>query len=349
MQARIKRIDIESFKKNASAITKADQVNPVLSFIKIEVKGDFCCMTKSNLKAFVMQTTPNDSEDCIFLVDENTLFSFTELSDAEFINFQISGLRITIEDGRHKTQSPTENSNMYPRLELEMIQKWHSISKGVLDAIGTCAEIVFDDEISGLRNSVFVGRGSVAGSDASVGYWKFFEEDLPTIVLRKQVAMSVSKLPACEYSNNSSYDLFKVNTTLFGFSKSEIQFVELPPKFELPEFEKGVSFYINKSLLIKWNTYCINTCKSKALEATWNANLYRLELKIIDSKYEVNTDSYLDIVDGSGNFKFNPETINRILKVLPSEQIHFYPGKKNDRYYMTDNNKTFMAAIMLIN
>jgi hypothetical protein len=46
--------------------------------------------------------------------------------------------------------------------------------------------------------------------------------------------------------------------------------------------------------------------------------------------------------------------MNTLLKVLPTEQIHFYPSTRIvngnvDRYYITDANKTFMSAIMLIN
>jgi hypothetical protein len=105
--------------------------------------------------------------------------------------------------------------------------------------------------------------------------------------------------------------------------------------------------------LIKWNTFCIKSTKSKILTATFKAEGNRLELELADVKYERDNNSYLDIIDGSGEFRFNPITLNSLLNVLPSEQIHFYPSKRRldsgqlDRYYITDSAKTFMSAIML--
>lgn len=344
MNARIKKDDLASFKTYASQIRKnTDQ--PITDYLKIEVIGDFISVTKTNYKAFAIQTTPNDSEDCCFLVDENILFNFVELSDSEFINFTITGIRITIFDDRNKAVSQTENVSMYPKVDVTN-KEWVTAPKYILDAVGICAQIVFDDEISGIKNSVFIGQKYVAGSDATIGYWQQIKEDLPNLVLRKEVAMAVSKLNGCDISSNDSYDLFKQGNVLFGFVKSVIGFVCLPPKFE--ETDRDLSFYINKSALIKWNSFCINSCKSKVLTAEFNADGNKLNLELIDSKYERNNNSYLDVANGSGSFTFNPVTLNTLLKVLPNEQLHFYPGRKNDRYYITDKDKTFMSAIMLI-
>jgi hypothetical protein len=350
MKARVRKAELESFKDHAAQIRKNNEL-PILEYLKIEVIGDFVHITKTNMKAFVIQTTVNDSEDCSFLVDENVLFNFIQLSDSEYINFEISGIRIKIYDDRHNAISQTDNVKTYPSVDITN-KEWVSVPKHVLDAVGVCAQIVFDDEISGLRNSVFIGDNYVAASDATVGYWQKHAEDLPKLVLRKEVAMAVSKLNGCEISSNESYDLFKSGNSLFGFSKSEIKYVNLPPLFLLPE--EKLSFYLNKSALVKWNTCCVNSCKSKVLTATFSAKSYRLELELIDAKYSRDYNSYLDIIDGEGFFKFNPLTLNTLLKVLPTEQIHFYPSKRIvngcvDRYYITDKDKTFMSAIMLIN
>jgi hypothetical protein len=350
MNARIRKEELQAFKTYASQIKKnTDQ--PITDYLKIEVVGDFVSVMKTNYKSFAIQTTPNDSEDCSFLVDENILFNFVELSESEFVNFTITGIRITIYDDRHKAVSQTESVTLYPKLDFTN-KEWVSVPKYVLDAIGICAQIVFDDEISGIKNSVLVGDKHVAGSDGSVGYWQQFKEDLPTLVLRKDVAMSVSKLNGCEISSNESYDLFKDGNVLFGFSKSEVKYMHMVPFFLVPD--EKLSFYLNKSSLVKWNTFCINSCKSKVLTATFKAKDFRLDLELVDSKYERDNNSYLDIVNGSGEFRFNPMTLNTLLKVLPTEQIHFYPSTRIvngnvDRYYITDASKTFMSAIMLIN
>lgn|ERR1044072_1097227 len=363
MKARIKKTDLVAFKIHASQISKSKEL-PILDYLKIEVIGDFVSITKTNLIAFAIQTTANDSEDCCFLVDENILFNFVELSDSEYINFVVTGLRVKISDDRHNTSSQTESTNIYPKFELKD-NKWVELDDSVLTAVGICAQIVFDDELTGLKNSVFIGDDAVAGSDATIGYWQKFNKELPKMVLRKNVAYSVSKLKSCSHSDNGQYNLFKSGDVLFGFSKSEVPYTYLLPFFKEPKPDAKASFYIHKQLLIKWNTFCINTCKSKSLTATFSANQHRLDLELIESKSEQNNSSYFDIVDGSGDFRFNPSTLNMLLKVLPIDHIHFYPsetyvlngsvvpketpGARVDRYYITDKDKTFMSAIMLIN
>jgi hypothetical protein len=343
MKARIKKEDLASFKTYASNIKRNGDI-PVLDHLKIEVAGDFVSITKTNLRAFAIQTTQNDSEDCSFLVDENVLFNFIELSDCEYINFDVKGTSILIYDDRNKTNCKTELVTIYPKVDVTH-KEWKPVSKSVLEAIGIAAQVVFDDEISGMKNSVFIGEKSVAGSDGGIAFWKEFpNEDIPKIVLRKDVAVSVSKLNGCEHSSSESYDLFKSGNALFGFVKSEIGFVNLPPVFG--KTDKPLSFNIFRSALVKWNTFCINTFKSKVLSATFKAEGSKLNLQLVDANYGRDSNSHIDIVDGTGEFKFNPSTLNMLLKVLPSDQLYFYPGP--NRYFITDCDKSFMSAIMLI-
>jgi hypothetical protein len=346
MKARIKKEDLVSFKIHASSIKRNPDL-AVLDHLKIEIIGDYVSIMKSNLRSFAIQTTPNDSEDGSFLVDENVLFNFIELSDSDYINFDVSGVRVIIYDERNKATSKTEPVTIYPKPDVTN-KEWQPINKLVLEAIGIAAQIVFDDEIQGMKNSVFIGEGAVAGSDGSIAFWRMFkkeeQEHLPRLVLRKEVAMSVSKLNGCEISENASYNLFKSGSVLFGFSKTEVPFVNLPPVFGNPT--GTLSFNIFKSALIKWNTFCINTFKSKVLSAEFTAEATKLNLELVDANYGRESKSHIDIVEGSGYFKFNPSTLNMLLKVLPSDNIYFYPGP--NRYYITDNDKSFMSAIMLI-
>jgi len=342
MQARIKRADIEAFKTNASQIPKHED-NPILQFIKVTIEGDFATLIKSNLDSFVVHTISNDSEDCSFLVDEKILFEFVELSSSEYIYFSIEENRIRIYDERYNTKSPTERAELFAQIDSNS-GEWTHIPKTALTAIGIVAEIVFGDEISGVRNTIFVGDGHVSGSDATIGYYQKFSETLPKLSLRKKVAISIAKMPKAEHSSNSSFDLFRDNHVLFGFRKSEINWFDLSKPFG--SISNDADFILNKHLLIKWNTYCINSCKSKSLTSEWKANGNRLDLILLDKGYSIDNDAYFDILNGSGEFVYNPETMNQILKVLPGDTIYFHSGQ--NRMYMTDLDRSYTAAIMLI-
>ena len=342
-EARILKSEIEVFKIYAQGI-KTDSINPILSFLKIEIEGDFGSIVKTNLKSFVSRTFSNDSEDCSFLIDEKILFNFLELVDGEYINFTIDGSRISLHDERNKTNSPSERVSMFPNIDY-IGSGWLEIPKTALDSIGIAGQIIFDEEITGPKSCVFVGEGAVAGSDATIGFIQKIKEDLPKLVLRKEVALAISKFNSCLCCTNNSYDLFKYNDILLGFSKTETPFFDLQKPFG--EIESPSDFFVYKSSFIKWNTYASNSCPSKILAATFKGNNDKLLLKVSDNKYEINTDSYLDILNGQGEFKFSPTIMNNLLKILPCEQVFFHPGK--NRYYLTDANKSFLAAIMLIN
>lgn len=346
MKARIKKDDLIQFKSFAKDII-ADKQLPITSFIKIDVSGDYVSLTKTNCKSFVIHTCINDSEDCSFLIDETTIFNFIELSESEYINFKIDGYKITITDERNTTKAQTDNSSLFPKFDLNSVNEWVLLPDSVLSAAGICSQVVLDQEIGGLSNSVFIGDNTVVGCDGSIAYWQKFEFEIPKIVLKKNVAYFISKLKECQVSYNDSYNLFKSGQFLFGFVKAEINYVEVVPRIGEPKEGLKQSFYLNKSSFIKWNTYCVNTCKSKMLSAEFSGCKDKLELSLTDSGYDQTHNGYIDIIEGEGYFKFNPETINKLLRVLPSEQIYFYPGSQ--RYFISDSNKTFMSAIMLIN
>lgn len=343
MQARLKRADIEAFKTNASQIPKHDD-NPILQFIRVVIEGDFATLTKSNLESFIIHTINNDSEDCSFLVDEKILFEFVQLSSSEYINFSVEKTRILIYDDRNHSESQTERAEMFPQIDLSN-EEWTPISKPALVAIGIAAEIVFGDEISGMRNTVFVGEGYVAGSDATIGFKQAFKEPLPKLSLRKKVAMAISKLNKAEHSFNKSFDLFKDNHVLFGFRKAEVNWFDLAKPFGEPT-NNAPDFILNKNLIVKWNTFCINSCKSKFLTAKWKAVDNRLDLVLIDEKYEISNKTHFDIINGNGEFVYSPETLNQLLKVLPCDTVYFYSGPF--RVFVTDIDRSFTAAIMLI-
>lgn len=343
MQARLRRREIEQFKPHASNI-KPSETNPIVDqFLKVGIVGDYASVTKSNLNAFAILTVPNDGEDCEFLIDQKILFDFCELSDKEFINFIIDGNNIKIWDGVHNTDCPTDRAIMFPSVDAELIGEWQAVSQPALDAIKIAAEIVFPDQISGARNTVFCGNGFVAGSDATIGYMQYITEPMPQMVLRKEVAQIVSKLAPCKYAQSKHHDLFLDGDLLVGFGKSEVNYIDMRPIFQ--NMPTGHAFSINKNLLIKWNNYVSG--KSKTLSAKWFVEGRKMALQLENSKVNYKTDSVYDVPeDCTSEFKFSPDTLNQLLKVLPCEVVHFVPGA--NRYYITDADRKFCAAIMLI-
>ena len=344
MQARIRKTELDAFRAQAANL-KVPSIIPILAFVKIEVKGDECSVTKNNNKAFVIRTFQNDSEDCSFLVDEVTLYNFLNFSDAEYINFQLNGNRVRIYDERSFVEGVTEKASLYGSLDLSN-KEWTALPKLALAAAGICSNLIFNGEIADPKSNVFIGKEHVAGTDGMVGYIQKIESGLPDIEipLRKEIALSISKMNECQYSSNSSYDLFKDQNTLYGFSKGETKFFNLVPLFQ--QIEQDLSFSIPKSIMTKFCSLCISSIqsKSKLPSATMKMNDGKLILSMEDS--EIKIESFLALNGSLETFKFNPESMKTLLESLPCEVAYFYPGIK--RYYITDLDKTFLSVIMQI-
>lgn len=342
MQARISKSNLDTFKIASSQI-KVNDILPILKYIKFEVKGDTCFITKNNHKAFVIHSFENDSEDCAFLVDENILNNFLSYSDGDFLDFKLEGNRIKISDTRSFVESPTERAIEFPTIDLTN-NDWKPIPKLATTTAGVCANLIFNGEVMDAKSFVFIGMGQVAGTDGAIGYSQPVAGDLPEIILRKDVATSVSKMASCEWSSNASYDFFKEPGMLYGFSKIEAGFFNLGPMFgAIPD---DLAFNIPKQLLIKFCNLCTSSITNKT-------SIVHSSIRTQDGKFimkmegsDITIESNLPITGTTRPFKFEPDKMRTLLDALPCDNVYFYPG--NHRYYITDIDRGFISVIMEI-
>lgn len=346
MQVRIRKEELEAFKLEASDVVSSKDNQPVLQFLRIQVDGDFATITKSNDRAFVHKTIPNDSEDCTFLVDEATVYDFMNACDGDYIQFESNGTRILISSGRAKIFSPTEQAHLYPTIDLSN-DNFVVLPKLACSTAGVCSKIVMNGELMNAQSHVFLGNNFVCGADGNIGYFQNIDEVMPKLVLRKEVAVCVSKIPNCLYGFNTSWDLFKAGQTLFGFKKSELKFFDpIEGIFRGKLDTLTADFSVNKNQILKFTALCIARAP-KTTAATFEViepNMLHMEL----CKNADEVDIHMDIpVKGiNGSFKFDPAVMTSILKAIPCDDIYFYEGQK--LYFLTDLDKSFTSIIMAI-
>lgn len=342
MQARVRKTELDAFKIQAANI-KTDTISPVLEFIKIEIKGDECMITKSNNKAFVIRTCQNDSDDCAFLVRENILNNFLIYSEAEFVNFTAENNRVKIYDDYSFLESPTERVAEFPKTDFSE-NEWIPLPKIALTSAGIASKLIFNGEISDPKSNVFIGLKAIAGTDGSAGFCQKVTTDLPEIILRKEVAEALSKMNSCEYSFNVSYDFFREPGTLFGFAKGETKFFNVVHLF--PPIETVANFVIIKQILTKFCSLCVSSIISKS---TLPAAIMRIEdgkIKLQSVDVDIKIETAINITGDSRSFKFNPAIMKTLLEAIPSETCYFHIGER--RYYITDSDRSFVGIIMEI-
>jgi hypothetical protein len=348
MQARIRKDELITFKAEASDIILGKESLPVLVFLRIQIEGDFATIIKSNMRSFIVKTIPNDSEDCLFLVHEQTLYDFLEAADTDFISFESIGTRILISSGRAKIYSPTEMPHIYPKIDIEN-SEWTLLPKTATSTAGICSKIILSTDLMvNAQSHVFIGKHFAAGADGSIGYYQAIAEQTPILCLRKEVAQCVSKMSNCQVSYNASYDLFKSGQTLFGFSKSEIGFFDaMGGLFKGKLDDKWPQFSCSKNNILRFTNLCIARAP-KANGATFEIkeenNLY-LELIVPEENLDIHLD--IQVKGKEAKFKFNPTLLANLLKVVPSEDVFFYPG--NHQYFISDLDRSYVAVIMETN
>lgn len=330
---------LKIFKGRAAKISQ-NKILPICSYLLFDFKDGECSITKSNSKSFVQETVSAGGEGK-FLIDEKSVFDFIDYNKGELLSIQHTGTVIKLSCGIAVGEAPTDNPELFPKHELPE-GSGVSLTPTVISEIKTAAKLIIDEEIPTPRGFVFVGKGLVAGSDAIVAY--FYQTDANVeLVLRKEV---VDAIPdnGTEYHSNSSYDFFVSGNAVFGFVKSEYPFVDMN-RYALYDKSKGFAF--SKAELLSFNEWAAASSPNKGVVSTWNiaGKEILLESKdILTSKGHSRVAEYSGKADGS--FSYLAESMSKLLKNLPGDDLLFY--QEQDKYYITDLDKTFTALIMRI-
>lgn len=337
--------DILDFRNDSGKI-KPNEVFPILSYLKIEFKENYCCLTKNGLSSFVKKNIPADckSEDGTILVDELKLFNFAEAISTD--SFEITSIDNKIKlKASLKATLATDDLAKFPINDI-IPSEWHKLYIEHLMTIGTC--VAFIEETSEksmhLKTHIFCKNNTIVASNGNIAFYKKVTDPIPEMIIRREVGQAISGFQGAEYASNDSYDFFRSENLLYGFSKSESKFYDLSTLGKIESNDK--SFAINKDELIKYNNACIKSTNSKIINTIFRAKS-STELELIFNDPDSGVDEFLgtvEIKDGSGEFKYNPQIMNNLLLSIPATICYFYPGK--NKYYVTDELQSFVSLIM---
>lgn len=331
---KIKVSELKQFKGNSSFI-KQTNILPVLGYLKF----DDGCITKSNMGCFLVQEVDGVNES--FLVDEKILMNFMDCTSAPEIEIKLKDKRVLITDGNTKVFSPTEDIINFPKHESEFVDGVVLSNKTLMD-ISIASNFIISDPLMPFRSHVFVGRKHVAGSNSFIAYIAKSEDEVPEIILSKDTAMAVGKLPIASFSQTDRWHLFKTDKAMYGFIKPEINFFDVS---QYGVFDRTLpSFEIDKTDMIRFNDMCISSSPSKDLTASFKINDGNIKLEMQDIDYEISITKDIP-VNGSmeGTFIFIPANINQLLKNIPDTNLTFTHSKP--MFYITAGEE-FTTLIM---
>lgn len=335
-------ISIKSLKffKTKAVKVPSSKVMPICSYLLFDFKDGRCSITKNNSKAFVSETFDANGEGK-FLVDEKSVFDFIDYNKGDILTILPGDKIIKLSCGTAIGDSPTDDPELFPKHELPE-GDGVNLTPAVISEIKTAAKLIIEEEIATPRSYVFVGKGLISGSDAIIAYYS--KTDTPVeLVLRKEVVDAIPDTGA-NYHSNASYDFFVAGDAIIGFVKTVFPFVDMT-RFSVYNSSKG--FAISKSELITFNDWAVGSSPNKGVISTWKIEKNEMSLEsrdVLVNKGVSRKIEYSGKADGS--FSFRAESMSKLLKNLPGDHLFFY--QEQDKYYITDVDKSFTSLIMRI-
>jgi len=323
---------IREFQKLSSGI-KTNPILPICAYLKITDKS----IIKTNLHQFIDFSISSASKGEIFLVDEKLLYNLVNVTNSELIKISASDKHLVIEDERQSLKHQLQDITHFPAIP-SAENEYIPISDETIAAISVANNLTIEENIPTIKSAVMVGKNHVAATDHFIAYKEGIAENV-TVLLMKQVAAIISKLTNVEYSTTENYDFFKTSKFIFGFSKSELNYMNIQEKIILNG--SALESKINKQDIISFCDMAINSSYSNL------SPVCKMESELLtmdDDGFDIHLKKEMPSLKCKKAFNFNPILMNKLLKSIPGEEINLYFD--SNKYFITDDTKTYLSLIM---
>lgn len=148
------------------------------------------------------------------------------------------------------------------------------------------------------------------------------------------------------FTENDSYTFYESDKLFYAFSKREIKYLNLT---SFSRLETEESFIINRNDFIKFNDMCqasvirIPTASFKAIDKSI------LQLKLDGNAFDIQKEKnilFAGTATPDASFGFNPINMNRILKSMTEDKLHFIKG--DHRYFIVAKNSNITTMILQV-
>ncbi len=348
--------ELKKFLHNSKYI-KDNRALPILSYVKLECRGELASLTKSNLNSFVItEIDAGFNDDCTLLIEEQTLAGCVNFSQRSEVKITVSKDKknIILDDGETISKCQTAELKAFPSVEFPEEPKKYRLDSEVISSLTLAKNHCLSGGETGFRDwKHFVHiidsnkKKCVAGANGPISYFKYFKGDLPKFSLEPDVVTIISKFPELEYFSSDRYDYFSCLDTTFGFIKSEIK----PPELDtvISKLKSDDSFVVNRREVIRLCEAAIfmNT-SSLAPEVSLKEEDGRLALTFEDNSGSRGKRQYLDVEKKTfevAEIIFQPKNMITALSSIDSDKIKISKIFGN-MVITTDEDKNYLGSVM---
>lgn len=354
---KIKTSDLKTFLRRSKAI-KQTGIMPILSYFKMDCKGDQITCTDTNSHTYLLHEMPGEFEkNGSYLIDRKTIQSVVDTTTSEFITINQKGKKIFISDdfGGSKGDNgfQTDDPTLYPLMPERNKQSSSRISPDLMAAIQIAKRYCILDRtsmnISPLESVHLKSTPDfteVFACDRFIVYFNRIAGDTVDLMITPENCDMLNGFIEATHFICGNYDFYECGSTTYGFVKSEYK---TPPYSTLfQNIDRNKHFLIERHKVLD---YC-NRVKSinpssvypecEIREAGKNKILFYYNNIEHDVNCEVifDADKNLEITD----FHFNANQMIQVLAPLPYEKLLFVQDKLR-LVILSEDNKEFVAAI----
>lgn len=340
---KLKTAELKQFKQNASFI-KTRGIIPILGYLKV----DNGTITKTSLENFYTQKI--DAKGSV-LLDEVQLYNFLAKTPEPTIDITVKDRRIFISDGgtTPKVSFQEQDFSVFPSLKSVGEEEKYSISNEVFCAINFASKYTDSMDAPDARAHVFVGDNMVFGGNGIICYTEKFKENLPKMVILKDVAQVIGKFNEASFSENDNWFFFETEIGTYGFIKSTFPYTDMSKLISYSKDE--YAFEVDKGDLLNFSDICVSASISKLKTATLSVKSNKLFMQMEDPDFNVDVNHSIPI--GNGNMKeeftFNPVMMSTMLNNIPDTELICYEKPKALIFTGPSGFSSIIQKLALIN
>jgi hypothetical protein len=350
-------IPVSEVKKFISAAKpiKDSKMLPIYAFVKLVCEGSKAVFYKINGNSFVVCHVEADfKKDETLLIEEKTLFGFTQFSGGKEIIITKDGEKVTLDDGSRTISCKTFPVSHFSDIQEKSGEDSYTLTDEVLSSLFIAKAHIMPPADEAMRAPAsFVHMAEVSKKfyvtawNGHILYMKECKDSLPTLSLDPETISVIYRFQLCTYSRCGNYDYFDGGVICYGFIKPECKTPDISKI--VSNLKQDVTFSMLRKPIVDFCEMVINVNGSSVPpEVSIEPSSKTIVLKFQDVSGDQNAEESVPVTGKIGlekEFLFQPKNMLTVLKDLGCETIRLSYVQRN-LIITSEEEKGYSGSIM---
>lgn len=302
---------------------KPNNLLTIYGYVRLTISKKLGMLTKTNSGVYMSYTFDTTEPDCDIIIDESVLNKFNN-----DVSIRVEDNQCFITDGEYEEEYAFENVINFS--SFDTITCDISLGEIVMESIQVASKYT-DKDINRWDSCVHLNEHGILGMTQFYCYHMDIPE-LPSIILDKNAALTLSELPTCHFGSNETMYFFKHDNVMYGIIK-HASFSTPNYISHIKNIDKSGGCIVNAKAIAE---YCKRTLSMNEADIICHVSTSgnTLIFTSLGSKKNKFTLPYSgEHIKG----EFSPATWLTAFSNLPYEKVHIKEGARNFSIFATDD------------